>query len=194
MKSTLGPRLMLGMLAALCLLIAACGNDDDAAVPPPTATSTPSTTPEPATTTPEPTSEPSPTAAPSPEPTAVPTPALATTLEPTPEATLAPSPEPTIQPTPEASPIATAGTTIEVELAGGKPVNGVRRVRIKARDTVTIIVNGDTTDELHIHGYDLVVPFAPGRPGILTFESDIPGIFEVESHHHGDLVMELEVS
>ena len=79
--------------------------------------------------------------------------------------TLAPSPEPTIQPTPEASPIATAGTTIEVELAGGKPVNGVRRVRIKARDTVTIIVNGDTTDELHIHGYDLVVPFAPGRPG-----------------------------
>ncbi len=84
-------------------------------------------------------------------------------------------------------------TTIEVEVAGGKPVNGVQRFQIDARDIVTIIVNGDTTDELHIHGYDLVVGFAPGQPGTITFEADIPGIFEAETHHNGDLVMELEV-
>lgn len=83
--------------------------------------------------------------------------------------------------------------TIEVEVAGGKPVDGVQRFQIDARDIVTIIVSGDTTDELHIHGYDLVVGFAPGQPGTITFEADIPGIFEAETHHRGDLVMELEV-
>lgn len=84
-------------------------------------------------------------------------------------------------------------TTIEVEVAGGKPVDGVQRFQIDARDIVTIIVSGDTTDELHIHGYDLVVGFAPGQPGTITFEADIPGIFEAETHQRGDLVMELEV-
>ncbi|MCY3634645.1 MAG: hypothetical protein OXH23_03435 [bacterium] len=86
-----------------------------------------------------------------------------------------------------------AGITIEVEVAGSKPVDGVQRHRIDAGDDVTIIVTGDTTDELHVHGYDIVVPFAPGQPGTITFEANIPGIFEVESHHHGDLVMELQV-
>ena len=85
------------------------------------------------------------------------------------------------------------GITIELEVAGGKPVDGVQRYRIDPRDSVTIVVNGDTTDELHIHGYDFVVPFAPGQPGTITFEANIPGIFEVETHHHGDLVMELQV-
>ena len=86
-----------------------------------------------------------------------------------------------------------AGATIELEVAGGKPVDGVQRHRIDAGDDITIVVNGDTTDEIHIHGYDLVVPFAPGQPGTITFEANIPGIFEVETHHHGDLVMELQV-
>ena len=76
---------------------------------------------------------------------------------------------------------------------GGKPVDGVQRFQIDARDIVTIVVSGDTTDELHIHGYDLVVGFAPGQPGTITFEADIPGIFEAETHQRGDLVMELEV-
>ncbi len=85
------------------------------------------------------------------------------------------------------------GTTIELEVAGGKPVDGVQRHRIDAGDDVTIIVTGDTADELHIHGYDLVVPFAPGQPGSITFEANIPGIFEVETHQRGDLVIELQV-
>ncbi len=101
------------------------------------------------------------------------------------EATAAPTPEPT--PTPD------IGTTIEVEVSGGKPVNGVQRYRIDAGEAVTITVTGDTADELHIHGYDLLVRFAPGQPGTITFEANIPGVFEAETHHRGDLVMELQV-
>ncbi|MCY4273458.1 MAG: hypothetical protein OXF00_12535 [bacterium] len=96
----------------------------------------------------------------------------------------------------DAEPVAAAqegGGAIELELADGKPVEGVKRYRVGAGDTVSIVVAGDTADELHIHGYDLVVEFSPGQPGTITFEADIPGIFEVESHHRGDLVMELQV-
>jgi len=124
-------------------------------------------------------------------------PTVAATTQPTPEATeeptAAPTPEPTPTPTPEPTPTPDLGTTIELEVAGGKPVSGVERYRIDARESVTITVSGDTADELHIHGYDLVVSFAPGQPGTITFEANIPGIFEAETHHHGDLVMELEV-
>ncbi len=184
------------LIAAIAMVAAACGNDDASAPPPPTASATAQSTVE-ATLGATATS----TAAPTIKTTN--TPPSPATEEPTPESTPAQTPAPTVvptatpsttsEPTPEPTPTPDVGTTIEVEVAGGKPVDGVQRYRIDARDSVTIIVSGDTTDELHIHGYDLVVGFAPGRPGTITFEADIPGIFEVETHHHGDLVMELQV-
>ena len=101
--------------------------------------------------------------------------------------------EATAAPTVEATPTPGVDTTIEVEVSDGKPVDGVQRYRIDAGEAVTITVTGDTADELHIHGYDLLVRFAPGQPGTITFEADIPGVFEAETHHRGDLVMELQV-
>ena len=101
--------------------------------------------------------------------------------------------EATAAPTVEATPIPGVGTTIEVEVSDGKPVDGVQRFRIDAGEAVTLTVTGDTADELHIHGYDLLVRFAPGQPGTITFKANIPGVFEAETHHRGDLVMELQV-
>ncbi len=184
------------LVAAIAMVAAACGNDYASAPPPPTASATAQSTVEAtleatATNTAAPTVEP--TSAPTPPPTEVPPPESTPATTPMPTESPTATPPPTPEPTPEPTPTPDIGTTIEVEVAGGKPVDGVQRYRVDARDSVTIIVSGDTTDELHIHGYDLVVPFAPGRPGTITFEADIPGIFEVETHHHGDLVMELQV-
>ena len=146
----IGAACLFGLVVLIALTIAACGNDDDTAVPPPTAVDD------------------------------------------------APDEHDHDHGTEDQHDHATLvdavpDTTIEVEVAGGKPVEGVQRFQIDARDIVTIIVSGDTTDELHIHGYDLVVGFSPGQPGTITFEADIPGIFEAETHQRGDLVMELEV-
>ncbi len=192
-----GTTRLVRLLAAIALVMAACGDDDTGVSSPPTAeaTTAPTIDATPMATAPvtaSPTAEPTaattsqPTGAPTPEPTL-------TELTQTPSATPVPTPDPTPEPTPEPTPTADAGTTIELEVAGGKPVDGVQRHRVDARESVTITVVGDTTDELHIHGYDLVVPFSPGQPGNITFEANIPGIFEVETHHHGDLVMELQV-
>ncbi|MCY3911331.1 MAG: hypothetical protein OXF99_07435 [bacterium] len=198
MKSTRLARVLVGLLAILGLLTTACGNDDTGDSPPataevtayPTAEITPTAT---APITASPTAEPTPAATSQPTESATPEPTPAEEPTPTLAPTPAPTPELTLEPMDGASPTPDAGTTIELEVVGGKPVDGVQRYRIDARDVVTIIVTGDTTDELHIHGYDLVVPFAPGQPGSITFEANIPGIFEVETHHHGDLVMELQV-
>ena len=183
--------LLLGVLISLSVAVAACGNDDASPASPTVEATAEATAPPTSSPTTEPTSAATsqPTEDPTPESTASPTP------EPTeePTATPAPTPEPTPIPTPEPTPTADLGTTIEVEVAGGKPVGGVQRHRIDARDTVTLTVIGDSADELHIHGYNLEVSFAPGQPGTITFEANIPGIFEAETHHHGDLVMELEV-
>lgn len=191
---------LIGLLVSIALVIAACGNNDAAAPPPPTtdATVKPTmvATPEatvPATASPTVT----PTLAASPQPTeertpeATPNPTPASTSEPTEAPTATPAPTPV--PTPESTPTPDMGATIEVEVSGGKPVGGVQRHRVDAGNDVTITVSGDTTDELHIHGYNLVVSFAPGQPGTITFEASIPGVFEAETHHHGDLVMELQV-
>ena len=192
---------LLGVLISLSLVMAACGNND-ASPASPTAQATAEAPPE-VTASPtspltaEPTSQVTsrPTQEPTPEPTTTPTtePTDGPTVTSTPAPTAAPTVEATPTPTPEPTPTPDVGTIIEVEVAGGKPVGGVKRHRIDARDSVTITVIGDTADELHIHGYDLVVRFVPGQPGSITFEANIPGIFEAETHHHGDLVMELEV-
>ncbi len=86
-----------------------------------------------------------------------------------------------------------ADVKIGLELSDGKPVDGVQRYRVQTSDVVAVMVSGDTADEVHIHGYDIVVPFAPDEPGMWMFEADIPGTFEVETHGNGHLVMELEV-
>ena len=45
-----------------------------------------------------------------------------------------------------------------------------------------------------MHGYDVFGEVAPGAPAVLTFEANIPGVWEVELEGLGQLLVELEVS
>lgn len=88
---------------------------------------------------------------------------------------------------------ATDGTVVEISLVDGV-VGGGGRIAIALGDTVTLRVTSDVADSLHLHGYDLVADLAPGAPAELTFEATIPGVFELETHHHGGIVLaELEI-
>ena len=57
-----------------------------------------------------------------------------------------------------------------------------------------VTVTGDVTDEVHVHGYDLFAPIAPGQPATIRFDADIPGVFEVELEGSHVLILELEIS
>ena len=82
---------------------------------------------------------------------------------------------------------------IELLLVDGALDGGARRESVALGDTVTVRVSGNTTDEVHVHGYDLYIHLVEGA-GELTFEASIPGVFEIELEGSHTLLVRLEVS
>jgi hypothetical protein len=83
--------------------------------------------------------------------------------------------------------------TIAVTVRGGAPVGGQARATVKQGDPVTIVVDADTADEVHVHGYDLKANVAPGKPARIAFTATLAGGFEIELEEAGLHIAELEV-
>lgn len=125
------------------------------------------------------------------------------TLPPAPETTEAPAtsatdppPVTTTTPPPSTQPAQASppeGALIELLLIDGALEGGARRESVALGDTVTLRVRGNTADEVHVHGYDLYLHLVEGG-GELTFEADIPGVFEIELEGSHTLLIRLEVS
>jgi hypothetical protein len=61
-------------------------------------------------------------------------------------------------------------------------------------DEVSILVLSSVDDELHVHGYNLFFDLVAGQATQVTFDADIPGIFEAELEDNHVLLFELEVT
>jgi hypothetical protein len=95
-----------------------------------------------------------------------------------------------------ATPSATAsaaGQRIEVQVAGGQASGDTGRVPVASGEHVTLVITSDAADEVHVHGYDLEAELAPGQPTEIAFDATIPGVFEVELHEAGTLLLSLQV-
>jgi hypothetical protein len=86
-----------------------------------------------------------------------------------------------------------SAATLEITVARGQVVGGVKRAQLDVGKSVTVRITSDVAEELHVHGYDLKRELTPGTPVELTFTADIPGVFEVELEHAGLKVAELQV-
>jgi FtsP/CotA-like multicopper oxidase with cupredoxin domain len=85
-----------------------------------------------------------------------------------------------------------AVTTIRV--ANGKPVGGVKAITVRKGDRVRIVVaSADTTDEVHLHGYDIKRDLAAGGRVRFSFTADAEGIFEMELESSSTQIAKLEV-
>jgi hypothetical protein len=80
-----------------------------------------------------------------------------------------------------------------VEIRGGAPVGGVQELEFESGEEARFEVVTDAADELHFHGYDLYFDVQPGKPNELSFDADIEGLFELESHTTGELLAEISV-
>ncbi|HZB05433.1 MAG TPA: hypothetical protein VE449_02500 [Thermoleophilaceae bacterium] len=69
-----------------------------------------------------------------------------------------------------------------VRIRGGEVVGGPAEITVKNGDVVRIVVATDAPDDIHLHGYDIEKPAAPGQPARFRVEADIEGSFEMESH------------
>jgi hypothetical protein len=91
------------------------------------------------------------------------------------------------------APESPAGQRIEVQVAGGQAGGDTGRVPVPLGEPVTLAVTSDVADEIHVHGYDLTAALTPGVPAELTFDATIPGVFEVELHDAGTVLLTLQV-
>ena len=82
---------------------------------------------------------------------------------------------------------------VELTFSGGEVTGGPQQVTLPAGERLRLLVTSDVPEEVHVHGYDLEVPLAPGTPTPIDLVGDLPGVWEVELHGSGDLLCELEV-
>ena len=93
-----------------------------------------------------------------------------------PDETATPEPAPTPKPAP---PLVTAGTLTKLRFTEGETI----RFRVRA----------DTTDHVHVHGYDLMKDIEPGKTISFSFPATITGIFEIELEDAGEEIAQLRV-
>lgn len=82
--------------------------------------------------------------------------------------------------------------TIVVE--NGEPVGGVQELEYSAGEQVEVKVESDVTDEIHVHGYDLMKDVEAGGSVEFSFPAEIEGIFEVELEGRGEQIAEIRVN
>ncbi|MCF6508672.1 hypothetical protein E9549_14840 [Blastococcus sp. MG754426] len=91
------------------------------------------------------------------------------------------------------APTEAAGRRIEVAYADGRVTGDTGRVPVPLGEPVTVVVTSDVADEAHLHGYDELANLVPGQPAELAFDATIPGVFELELHDAGTVLLTLQV-
>jgi len=82
-------------------------------------------------------------------------------------------------------------TTANVTLKAGS----VQKIEAKEGDTVSFQVESpDKTQEVHVHGYNLMQDAGPGKPAKFSFKANITGRFEIEFEEAGQQIGELTVN
>ena len=79
-------------------------------------------------------------------------------------------------------------------MKGGKPVGGIQDLEFAKGDTVQFQVTSDVSDEIHVHGYDLMKDVSPGHPVKFKFPGKIDGEFEVELEGRKQQIASLKVT
>jgi plastocyanin len=107
----------------------------------------------------------------------------------------------TAEPTPPQSPAATPSSAspsgvreVEVKVANGQVDTATERVEVATGDTVRLVVTSDIDDQLHVHGATSAqAELRAGQPTTLEARFDEPGVYYVELHESGLLLLQVEV-
>jgi FtsP/CotA-like multicopper oxidase with cupredoxin domain len=81
-----------------------------------------------------------------------------------------------------------------IRVDGGKPVGGVKTITVEKGERARIQVSSqDTSDEIHLHGYDLTRDLEAGGSVRFSFTANAEGIFEIELERAGVQIGKLVV-
>ena len=82
---------------------------------------------------------------------------------------------------------------IDVTVRDGRPAGGIVRTEARKNQQVLLIVRSDVSDEVHVHGYDLMADVAPGEPVRMQFRATLTGRFEIELEDRAQQIAQLTV-
>ena len=83
-------------------------------------------------------------------------------------------------------------TTIVIE--NGKPVGGIAQLTYNKGEEVRFEVDSDVSDEVHMHGYDIMKDVKAGGSVSFDFPATIEGVFEAELEGRKEQILELTVN
>jgi FtsP/CotA-like multicopper oxidase with cupredoxin domain len=87
-----------------------------------------------------------------------------------------------------------AANELEITVKNAAPVGGIQRITVAKGDTVTLLVDSDVADEVHVHGYNLKQEIGADGKAKISFVADVPGRFEAELENHGTQIAEVTVT
>jgi hypothetical protein len=76
----------------------------------------------------------------------------------------------------------------------GEPVDGIRQLTYNRGETIRFEVESDVSDEVHVHGYDIMKDVKAGGSVVFDFPATLEGVFEAELEHRGEQIVELTVN
>lgn len=88
----------------------------------------------------------------------------------------------------------TEGKVTTIVIKNGKPVGGIAELTYNKGEQVRFKVDSDVSDEVHMHGYDIMKDVEAGGTVSFDFPASIEGVFEAELEDRKEQILELTVN
>jgi len=88
----------------------------------------------------------------------------------------------------------TGGKVTTIVIKNGKPVGGITDLTYNKGEQVRFKVDSDVSDEVHVHGYDIMKDVKAGGSVSFAFPATIEGVFEAELEGRKEQILELTVN
>jgi hypothetical protein len=86
------------------------------------------------------------------------------------------------------------GKVTTIVIKHGKPVGGIAQLTYNEGERVRFKVDSDVSDEVHMHGYDIMKDVEAGGSVSFDFPATIEGVFEAELEGRKEQILELTVN
>jgi hypothetical protein len=87
-----------------------------------------------------------------------------------------------------------SGKVPTIVIKHGEPVGGVRDLTYNKGEQIHFVVDSDVSDEVHMHGYDIMKDVEAGGTVSFDFPASIEGVFEAELEGRKEQIVELTVN
>jgi hypothetical protein len=87
-----------------------------------------------------------------------------------------------------------SGKVPTIVIKHGKPVGGIRELTYNKGEQIHFVVDSDVSDEVHMHGYDIMKDVKAGGSVSFDFPASIEGVFEAELEGRKEQILELTVN